>query len=120
VYTCSMKLAIALVFVALPVQAELAQPTPGPQVWPSHIPQRVVAVTADQVVLLTDTCGWPGGARRAYQATATRLIWACWGYTELGVQLTWQDGRQTHEALHRFRTLQGAPVSYPWLYERIK
>lgn len=70
------------------------------QVW-AQAPQTVVAQTVwpseRRIALLTDTCGWPGGAMRAQEITPTRQIrWGCWGYNETGVQVTWSTGRTDH------------------------
>lgn len=67
----------------------------------AQAPESVVAQTTwpntKRIALLTDSCGWPGGAMRAQEITATRQIrWGCWGYNETGVQIQWSTGRTEH------------------------
>lgn len=67
------------------------------QVW-AQAPATVVAQTGwpnpHRITLLTESCGWPGGARRAQWIRADRSIhWGCWGYNETGVQIQWSSGQ---------------------------
>lgn len=95
-----------LLIVTSAVQAlELAEPVPVPVENPippqAQAPETVVAQTVwpseRRITLLTQSCGWPGGAMRAQEITATRQIrWGCWGYNETGVQVQWSTGRTDH------------------------
>lgn len=101
-----MRILFALVLMAaVPGWAtELARPTQEHQAPPPQAlaPQTVVAQTTwpttRRITLLRDTCGWPGGARRAQEILPyTRQIrWGCWGYNETGVQVQWSTGRTDH------------------------
>jgi hypothetical protein len=67
------------------------------QVW-AQAPQTTVATTSwpnpHRITLLTDTCGWPGGAMRAQWIQRDHTIrWGCWGYNETGVQVQWSTGQ---------------------------
>lgn len=84
-----MRIIIALLVVVLLLVG---------QVW-AQAPHTVVAQTGwpnpHRITLLTDTCGWPGGAMRAQWIRANRTIeWGCWGYNETGVQIQWSSGQQ--------------------------
>jgi hypothetical protein len=114
-------LLIALL-VAGPAAGELAQPIESPATWPAHIPRTVVAVNVtarDHTVLLRDTCGWPGGARRAYHADQGRVTWACWGYTEAGVMFEWSTGQHTTMPFSAFQTSSDTRVTYAGLHTQL-
>lgn len=71
-----------LALLTLPVQAQPA-------------PEQVVAQTGwpnpHRITLLTESCGWPGGAMRAQLITPSQhVVWGCWGYNQTGVQIQWQ------------------------------
>jgi hypothetical protein len=87
---CMRRLLLLFVLHTTQVQAQdLAVPVTPPQAW-----QHLVARTA-HYNLLTDTCGWPGGAMRAQWLRPDRTIeWGCWGYNETGVQIQWSTGQQ--------------------------
>jgi hypothetical protein len=74
------------------------------QVW-AQAPQILVAQTGwphpHQITLLSEPCGWPGGAMRAQRILPGRtIVWGCWGYNPTGVQIQWQD--DTHQWIHYF------------------
>jgi hypothetical protein len=68
------------------------------QIW-AQAPQTLVAFTGwpnpYHITLLSEPCGWPGGAMRAQWIRPGRSVfWGCWGYNETGVQIQWQDDSQ--------------------------
>jgi len=119
-------LIVALLWSSQVAATELARPPapppPPPKAWPAHIPRAVVAVSVtavDHTVLLRESCGWPGGAMRAYHAYQGRMTWACWGYTEAGIQLQWSTGQHTTMPWYAFRLNTGAQLTYPGLYAHL-
>jgi hypothetical protein len=120
-------LLVALVWSSHVTATELARP-PKPHVqpvaaaWPADIPRTVVAVSVTAVehtVLLRESCGWPGGAMRAYHAHQGRITWACWGYNETGVTFQWSTGTHTTMPFRAFRTERGSTLTYPVLYAQL-
>jgi hypothetical protein len=117
-------LLIALVWSSHVAATELARPVlkPLPAAWPADVPRAVVAVSVtrqEHTVLLRETCGWPGGAMRAYHAHQGRIVWACWGYTEAGVTFQWSTGTHTVMPFGAFRTERGGTLTYPTLYTHL-
>lgn len=94
---CYMRiLFFALLIGSTQACAELAQP-----VWTASQPawSQTVAKTQQgrRIVLLRDSCGWPGGAMRAQWIRPNDTMeWGCWGYTETGVQIQWAQGQHQH------------------------
>ena len=63
-------------------------------------PQQIVAQTGlpnpHRITLLSESCGWPGGAMRVQLITpGQHVIWGCWGYNQTGVQIQWQTSAHT-------------------------
>jgi hypothetical protein len=96
------------------------------QVW-AQAPQTVVAQARwpsnHAIHLLTDTCGWPGGAMRAQHTLPDRKIrWGCWGYNETGIQIQWEDLSQTHWDFLYFWYWDGwvhQQLGYQTLHQRV-
>lgn len=78
-------------------------------------PPRRVVLDIDQgsqrTVLLTDSCGIAGGSLRAYQQRNNEILWGCWGFDDTGIQILWQDARQT--GLQYRELAAGRPPSCP-------
>lgn len=77
-------------------------------------PREVIAqtswLTGTQITLLRESCGWPGGARRAHARLWTgQITWACWGYNEAGVILHWQTGYQELIFVNEFYDFEQMP-----------
>ena len=93
-----MRILFALLLVSTQVVAQdLATPVEAPVQAATHT--GIVAQTGwpnpHRITLLTESCGWPGGAMRAQWIKPDRRIeWGCWGYNETGVQIQWSTGRQ--------------------------
>jgi hypothetical protein len=116
-----MRMLIALLFMTQVQAQDLARPVPKPappQAWPADVPRAVVAVNRSGIVLLRETCGWPGGAMRAYHVSQGRVTWACWGYTEAGIVFQWATGQHTTQPFGAFRTERGT-LTYPGLYTHL-
>jgi len=80
-------LACLLLAVVVPTLAQVPESVVAQTTWP----------TTKRIALLREPCGWPGGALRAQEITATRQVrWGCWGYNETGVQVQWSSGRTDH------------------------
>jgi len=80
-----MKSIIALALV----MCVTAQAQPAAERLVAH----TVAPNPERIQLLTESCGWPGGAMRAQLITQTNgLRWGCWGYNDTGVQIQWSTG----------------------------
>jgi hypothetical protein len=118
-------LLIVLLWSSQATATDLARPVykpPPPQAWPADIPRSVVAVSVTAVehtVLLRESCGWPGGAMRAYHAHQGRITWACWGYTEAGVTFQWSTGTHTVMPFRAFHTANRGTLTYPGLYTHL-
>ena len=58
-------------------------------------PPRRVIFDIDQgrqrTVLLADSCGWPGGALRAYEESQGQIRWGCWGFDDRSIQIYWTE-----------------------------
>ena len=60
---------------------------------PEQLVAHTVVPNPERIQLLTESCGWPGGAMRAQLITQTNAIrWGCWGYNDTGVQIQWSTG----------------------------
>ena len=82
-----------LKFLLLMTWAVAVQAQPAP----SQLVAHTTAPNPQRVFLLTETCGWPGGAMRAQWIIHSGAIrWGCWGYNETGVQIQWSTGSHTH------------------------
>jgi hypothetical protein len=121
-----MRIIIALLFATQVQATELARPPrpapPPAAAWPADIPRAVVAVSVtrqDHTVLLRETCGWPGGAMRAYRAEQGRIEWACWGYNETGLVFEWHTGTHTIMPFGAFQTERRGTLTYPGLYTHL-
>lgn len=78
---------LKFVLLMLMVTGVAAQPAP-PQLVAQTVPPNAL-----RIYLLTESCGWPGGAMRAQVITSARhMAWGCWGYNETGVQIQWSTG----------------------------
>lgn len=116
--------ALLLLTVHQVLAGELAQPmTPGPATTHNKIVAQTQWPNAHKITLLTESCGWPGGAMRAQWILPNRTIqWGCWGYNETGVQIQWSSGPQMWvDFLDLFYWHQGLArqLGYQTLHQRV-
>ena len=110
--------------LALAEQGELARPVgPGPASTHTSIVAQTQWPNAHKITLLTESCGWPGGAMRAqWIQQGHRIQWGCWGYNETGVQIQWSSGPQMWvDFLDLFHWNQGLSqqLGYQTLHQRV-
>jgi len=112
---------IALLSAGQVLAQDLARPAlpAQPAQAVTNLPRTVIAVTRSGLVLLRESCGWPGGAMRAYQITGDHVAWACWGYNETGIQFQWATGQHTQQFWPAFVTDSGQALTYHSLYHTL-
>ena len=115
---------IALVCATTAQATELAKPPYDARTAQANWTQTVAQTRAgDTITLLTETCGWPGGAMRAQWVRPDRtLVWGCWGYNETGVQIQWSGRPQTWISfadLHYWHRNRSWHVDYTQMGQRL-